>query len=109
MESSEKVPACKGVAKYSGAHLDSYGKFSQLYGYFEASIKSSAKGGTLTAFWLLPESGAWPPEVDVEEIKSDFPKVAYMPTTRAATMRRSISCLPPHVNLVAPIILTAFY
>jgi beta-glucanase (GH16 family) len=26
----------------------------------------------------LPESGAWPPEVDIEEIRGDVPKAVYM-------------------------------
>jgi beta-glucanase (GH16 family) len=79
IESLENVSACDGSGQiYSAAHLDSYGDFAQSLGYFEASIKSSALGGTLTAFWLLPESGAWPPELDIEEIRGDYPKLAYM-------------------------------
>jgi beta-glucanase (GH16 family) len=78
IQSLEMFPDCKGVARYSNAHLDSYNGFSQQYGYFEASIKSSATHGTLTAFWLLPESGAWPPELDIEEIRGDIPKTAYL-------------------------------
>ncbi len=78
IQSLETFPACKGVARYAWAHLDSYNGFSQQYGYFEASVKSSAVHGTLTAFWLLPESGAWPPEIDIEEIRGDVPKTAYL-------------------------------
>jgi len=78
IESLENFPACQGVATYSSAHLDSSAGFAQQYGYFEASIKSSDAGGTLTAFWLLPASGAWPPEVDIEEIRGDVPKTAYL-------------------------------
>jgi beta-glucanase (GH16 family) len=78
IESLENYPACQGVAAYSWAHLDNSGAFAQQYGYFEASIKSSDTGGTLTAFWLLPASGAWPPEVDIEEIRGDVPKTAYL-------------------------------
>jgi beta-glucanase (GH16 family) len=78
IESLENVPACQGVATYSWAHLDSSAGFAQQYGYFEASIKSSDAGGTLAAFWLLPASGAWPPEVDIEEIRGDVPKTAYL-------------------------------
>jgi beta-glucanase (GH16 family) len=78
IQSLEAFPPCKGVARYSSAHLDSYNGFSQQYGYFEASIKSSATHGTLTAFWLLPESGAWPPELDIEEIRGDVPNTAYL-------------------------------
>jgi beta-glucanase (GH16 family) len=79
IESLEGVPACDGSGQtYSYAHLDSYRNFALSLGYFEASIKSSAERGTLTAFWLLPESGAWPPELDIEEIRGDFARLAYM-------------------------------
>jgi beta-glucanase (GH16 family) len=78
IESLENVAACAGSETYSAAHLDSHGGFDQSLGYFEASIQSSAVGGTLTAFWLLPESGAWPPELDIEEIRGDYPNLAYM-------------------------------
>jgi beta-glucanase (GH16 family) len=86
IESLENVAACNGSGQaYSAAHLDSYGNFAQSLGYFEASIKSSALGGTLTAFWLLPESGAWPPELDIEEIRGDYPKFAYLTNHYGAT------------------------
>jgi len=79
IESLENVPACAGTGQtYSAAHLDTYGNFAQALGYYEASVKSSAIGGTLTAFWLLPESGAWPPELDIEEIRGDYPNLAYL-------------------------------
>jgi beta-glucanase (GH16 family) len=79
IESLENVAACTGSGQtYSAAHLDSYGNFAQALGYFEANIKSSALGGTLTAFWLLPASGAWPPELDIEEIRGDYPNLAYL-------------------------------
>jgi len=78
IRSLEALPACQMATKYSNAHLDTYIGFSQQYGYFEAKIKSSAEKGTLTAFWLMPESGSWPPEVDIEEIRGDIPNTAYM-------------------------------
>ncbi len=78
IQSLEAYPACAGVAAYSFAHLDSAGAFAQRLGYFEAKIKSSGQGGTLTAFWLLPASGNWPPELDIEEIRGDVPDTAYL-------------------------------
>ena len=79
IQSLEAFPNCvsEGLG-YSWAHLDSYRAFSQKLGYFEARIRSSGAGGTLTAFWLLPASGAWPPELDVEEIRGDVPNIAYL-------------------------------
>jgi beta-glucanase (GH16 family) len=42
--------------------------FPQTYGYFEARMQMPAGNGALGAFWLLPESGSWPPELDVAEM-----------------------------------------
>jgi beta-glucanase (GH16 family) len=79
IQSLEDVPACVALGEvYSAAHLDSYNGFAQRLGFYQASIQSSAVGGTLTAFWLLPQSGAWPPELDIEEIRGDYPNLAYM-------------------------------
>lgn len=78
IQSLEAVPACNGTMHdYSYAHLDAYGT-AYANAYWEASIKTSAQAGTLTAWWLLPESGAWPPEVDITEIRGDYPGVDYM-------------------------------
>lgn len=79
IQSLENVPACAaGKHGYSAAHLDLYPGFAQRLGYYEARIKASRQGGTLTAFWLLPASGAWPPEPDIEEIRGDVADTAYM-------------------------------
>jgi beta-glucanase (GH16 family) len=79
IQSLEDFGACAGGAQiYSAAHADTAGGFAQRLGYYEASIRSSAAPGTLTAFWLLPESGAWPPELDIEEIRGDYPATVYM-------------------------------
>ena len=78
VQSLENVPECAGMEAYSFAHLDSAGTFAQRLGYFEARIKSSGAAGTLIAFWLLPASGAWPPELDIEEIRGDVRNTAYL-------------------------------
>ena len=78
IQSLETVPQCAGTSHdYSYAHLDAFGT-AYSNAYWEASIKTAPKAGTLTAWWLLPESGAWPPEVDITEVRGDVPNTSYM-------------------------------
>jgi beta-glucanase (GH16 family) len=60
--------SCDGGKSYSSGLIESSGKFSQLYGYFEARIQVPAFQGFWPAFWLMPANGAWPPEIDVIEL-----------------------------------------
>lgn len=53
---------------YTSGMIESAGKFSQLYGYFEARIQVPAFQGFWPAFWLMPANGAWPPEIDAIEL-----------------------------------------
>lgn len=52
---------------YTSGIIASWGKFSQRYGYFEARIRIPKGRGLWPAFWLLPASTAWPPEIDIME------------------------------------------
>lgn len=47
--------------------------FSQLYGYFQATIKMPSTPGTMGAFWLNAADGSWPPEIDVIEALAKDP------------------------------------
>ena len=42
--------------------------FTQTYGYFETRAKFSNAAGVVSAFWMLPADGSWPPELDVAEV-----------------------------------------
>jgi beta-glucanase (GH16 family) len=61
-----------GLSRISGQILTEH-SFSQTYGYFEARMQMPAGDGALGAFWLLPESGSWPPELDVAEVVGAAP------------------------------------
>jgi beta-glucanase (GH16 family) len=56
-----------GGRPYVSARIDTHGHFSQQYGRFEARMMLPAGAGYWPAFWLLPASQAWPPELDIME------------------------------------------
>ena len=43
-------------------------KWTGKYGYYECRMKVPAGRGMWPAFWLNPQDGKWPPEIDVMEI-----------------------------------------
>ena len=43
-------------------------KWTGKYGYFECRMKVPSGRGMWPAFWLNPQDGKWPPEIDVVEI-----------------------------------------
>ena len=53
--------------QYVSGMLSSYGKFSFLYGYAQIVAKLPIGRGLWSSFWTEPESGAWPPEIDIFE------------------------------------------
>lgn len=63
---------------YVSGLINTYGTFSQTYGYFEISAKVPAGQGLWPAFWLLPQSGNWPPEIDVLELLGHDPSTYYV-------------------------------
>jgi beta-glucanase (GH16 family) len=52
---------------YTSGAMTTFGKFSQMYGYFEIHCKLPKGKGFWPAFWLLSDSKQWPPEIDIFE------------------------------------------
>ncbi len=47
----------KKPTDYAAGYLDTYGKWTQRYGYWEARIKLPTAPGLWPAFWLMPDRG----------------------------------------------------
>lgn len=62
-------------AEFTSGEVNS--KLSWKYGRFEARIKVPTTKGVLSAFWMTPVDGAWPPEIDVVEVLGHEPSTAY--------------------------------
>lgn len=63
---------------YVSGMINTYGTFSQTYGYFEIRAQVPSGQGLWPAFWLLPQSGNWPPEIDVLELLGHDPSTYYV-------------------------------
>ncbi|HWF63308.1 MAG TPA: family 16 glycosylhydrolase [Rhizomicrobium sp.] len=63
--------------QYTSGMINTHASFSQTYGFFEMRSQLPAGQGTWPAFWLLPESGAWPPEIDIMEVLGNSPTTLY--------------------------------
>lgn len=58
----------EGGKPYTGAVVNTYKKFYQTYGYFEARVQVPKGGGLGPDFSLLAEDTSWPPEINIFEI-----------------------------------------
>ncbi|MDQ3945427.1 MAG: glycoside hydrolase family 16 protein, partial [Actinomycetota bacterium] len=61
----------QGGMPFSVGCINSRARFSQLYGYWEASIRMAGCRGARGAFWAKPDDESWPPELDVVEVYGD--------------------------------------
>jgi len=63
---------------YVSGMLNTHSTFSQTYGYFEMRADMPTDQATWPAFWLLPEDGSWPPEIDVVEMRGQDPNTVHV-------------------------------
>jgi hypothetical protein len=76
IESKATTPELRaaGVADpFTTGQIDTHASFSQRYGYFEMRAQVPGVVGSSSAFWLLPPSGPWPPEIDIMEVAGQGP------------------------------------
>ncbi|MCV9962034.1 family 16 glycosylhydrolase [Pararhizobium sp. BT-229] len=63
---------------YTSGMLTTHASFSQTYGYFEIRADMPDDRGVWPAFWLLPQDGSWPPELDVVEMRGQDPNTVHV-------------------------------
>jgi beta-glucanase (GH16 family) len=52
---------------YTSGMVTTFSSFNFTYGYVQVVARIPGGTGTWPALWMLPENGAWPPEVDIME------------------------------------------
>jgi len=62
-----------GDRKMSAAHVSTAGRHELKYGRWAIRAKLPTSEGMWPAIWLLPASGAWPPEIDIIELVGKEP------------------------------------
>ena len=90
------VSAAVNNTPFLAGELTTHRTFSQTYGYFETSAKLAAGAGVESAFWLLPEDGSWPPELDAMEVLGNSP------TTLVMTAHSSSGTTPQWATIPDP-------
>jgi beta-glucanase (GH16 family) len=63
---------------YTSGAITSFAHFQQTYGYFIMRARLPKGQGIWPAFWMIPSSGSWPPEIDIMENLGSDPNTIYM-------------------------------
>ncbi|HEY8094790.1 MAG TPA: glycoside hydrolase family 16 protein [Methylobacter sp.] len=63
---------------YTSCAITTFAHFDQTYGYFIMRARIPKGQGIWPSFWMLPRSGAWPPELDIMESSGQDTNSVYM-------------------------------
>jgi len=69
-----------GGMPYTSGMVTSFERFSQRFGWFEIRARFPKGQGFWPAFWLLPVTKDWPPEIDILEILGHQTNTVYFTT-----------------------------
>jgi beta-glucanase (GH16 family) len=78
MPVDERVASFVGKQRYQSGCITTELTHWQQYGYFEMRARMPKGRGFWPAFWLLPKSAAWPPEIDVVEATGAKPSDVHL-------------------------------
>ncbi len=87
-----------GGYKYTSGQLNTRFHFTQEYGYFEVRAKLPTGQGLWPAFWLVPATGAWPPEIDIFEQLGKDPTTIYQTAHTVETGKHTYNTLGTQVD-----------
>lgn len=67
-----------GEYDFTSGEIRTLNKFAQKYGRFEVRCRFPRTRGSWAAFYLLPATDDWPPEIDVTEFIGRTPSIVYL-------------------------------
>ena len=80
---------------YSSGMISSDNHHAFTYGYMEIRARVPLGQSLWPAFWMLPSSGEWPPEIDIMEILNEIdPNTNQLETNLYTTLHTPDSSLP---------------
>ncbi len=80
---------------YTSGMISGYDHNAFTYGYMEISAKVPLGQSLWPAFWMLPSSGEWPPEIDIMEILNETdPDTNQLETNLYTTLHTPDSSIP---------------
>ena len=94
---SEAIQSQINGYDYTSGLLNTHSSFSQTYGYFEIRADMPNEQGAWPAFWLLPEDGSWPPELDVVEMRGQDPNTVNVTVHSGEGGKHTIESTPVKV------------
>jgi beta-glucanase (GH16 family) len=96
-ETPDALQAAVNGYDYTSGLLTTASTFAQTYGYFEIRADMPTETGVWPAFWLLPQDGSWPPELDVVEMRGQQPNTVHVSAHSNASGHQTTQTTPVQV------------